>query len=49
MPAMIQPVAYLIVGLFAFGMAVSFCAADPQSPTSRALSLSLVSSASPSR
>src|SRR5512145_3183255 len=38
---MIEPVGFLIVGLFALGMAVSFLAADPQSPTSRALSLFL--------
>jgi hypothetical protein len=38
---MIEPVGYLIVGLFAVGMAVSFLAADPHSPTSRALSLFL--------
>jgi adenylate cyclase len=38
---MIEPVGYLIVGLFAGGMALSFLAADPRSPTSRALSLFL--------
>jgi adenylate cyclase len=38
---MIEPVGYLIVGLFALGMAVSFLAADPHSPTSRALALFL--------
>jgi adenylate cyclase len=38
---MIEPVSYLVVGLFALGMAGSFLAADPHSPTSRALSLFL--------
>lgn len=36
---MIEPVGYLIVGLFAIGMGASFLAADPHSPTSRALSV----------
>jgi len=35
----VEPVGFLIVGLFAVGMGVSFFTADPQSPTSRALSL----------
>ena len=34
-------VAFLIVALFAFGMAVAFLIADPHAPTSRALSLFL--------
>ena len=38
---MIDPVGYLIVGLFAIGMALSFFGADPRSPTSRALALFL--------
>jgi adenylate cyclase len=33
-----EPTGYLIVGLFAAGMAVAFFAADPESPTSRPLS-----------
>jgi hypothetical protein len=33
----IEPIGYLIVGLFAIGMALSFLAADPHSPTSRPL------------
>ena len=36
---MIEAIPYLIVGLIGFGMGVSFFAADPRSPTSRALSL----------
>ena len=36
---MIEPIGYLIVGLFAIGMALSFLAADPHSPTSRPLCL----------
>jgi adenylate cyclase len=35
----IEAIPYLIVGLIGFGMGVSFFAADPRSPTSRALSL----------
>ena len=35
---MVEPIAYLIVGLFGVGMGVAFLAADPRSPTSRALS-----------
>jgi adenylate cyclase len=35
----IEPIGYLIVGLFAIGMALSFLAADPHSPTSRPLCL----------
>jgi adenylate cyclase len=35
----IEPIGYTIVGLVASGMAVSFFAADPHSPTSRSLSL----------
>jgi class 3 adenylate cyclase len=35
---MIEPIGYLVVGLFAIGMGVSFLSADPRSPTSRALS-----------
>ncbi|MGH7819740.1 MAG: adenylate/guanylate cyclase domain-containing protein, partial [Candidatus Binatia bacterium] len=35
---MVEPIAYLIVALFAVGMAGSFLVADPRSPTSRALS-----------
>jgi hypothetical protein len=35
----IEPVAYSIVALVAAGMAASFYAADPRSPTSRSLSL----------
>jgi class 3 adenylate cyclase len=36
---MIEPIGYLIVGLFAIGMALSFLAADPHSSTSRPLCL----------
>jgi adenylate cyclase len=36
---MIEPIGYLVVGLFALGMAVSFLVADPYSPTSRPLAL----------
>ncbi len=36
---MVEPIGYLIVGLFAIGMALSFLAADPILPTSRPLCL----------
>jgi adenylate cyclase len=36
---MIQPVGYLIVGLFGIGMGVAFLVADPEAPTSRSLAL----------
>ena len=36
---MMEPIAYVVSGLFAMGMAVSFLAADPRAPTSLALSL----------
>lgn len=36
---MVEPVGFLIVSLFALGMAIAFFSADPRSPTSRALSL----------
>jgi len=38
---MVEPIGFLIVGLFAIGMALSFLAADPHSPTSRPLCLLL--------
>ncbi len=38
---MIEPIGFLIVGTFAIGMALSFLAADPHSPTSRTLCLLL--------
>jgi class 3 adenylate cyclase len=38
---MLDPSVYLIVGLVAIGMGLSFLAADPDSPTSRALALML--------
>ena len=38
---MVEPIGFLIVGVFAIGMALSFLAADPHSPTSRPLCLLL--------
>jgi adenylate cyclase len=39
---MVEPIDYLIVGLFALGMGISFLTADPHAPTSRALSTMLL-------
>jgi hypothetical protein len=40
-PAQALPLSFFIVALFAIGMALSFFAADPRSPTSRALASTL--------
>ncbi len=40
-PQPVLPISFFIVGVFALGMALSFYAADPNSPTSRALAAML--------
>lgn len=40
-PQPVLPISFFVVGVFALGMALSFYAADPKSPTSRALAAML--------